>query len=383
MQKQLIARLTGKLSRPLDHKETFLNFTLASGISVLALLGALLLLPFIGESNVFFVFFVAVIICVSAAGLHSGIFSTLFCTIFYIAYLTIQNMPPSLPVLFGFFFFIIVGVGLSMIIDIKSNGRKLEEYKRKEKQYLEHLIELQKAHKKALADVKARDEFLSIVSHELKTPLTSMLLKLQTVLHNIRSVSLANFSVENLLKMLESAEQQSKRLSKMITDLLNVSLMTTGKMELEREKMDLSETIQEVADRFAEKCEKEGYKLSVHAAHPVIGEWDKLRIEQAVTNLIGNAIKYGKKNPITVTVSNSGGMGRFTVQDSGIGIPKALQEKVFARFGRAVDTHAYEGLGVGLYITQQIVHAHDGKLRVESKENHGSTFTVELPLQVK
>jgi signal transduction histidine kinase len=276
--------------------------------------------------------------------------------------------------------FITLGILSSIIIHKSSKAGLIEEYKKKEKQYLEHLILLQKDYKKALADVKARDEFLSIVSHELKTPLTSMLLKLQTALHNIRNTSLANFSVENLLKMLESAEQQSKRLSKMITDLLNVSLMTTGKIDLDPEKMDLSQAAKDVIERFKEKLEKEGYRLTISAEKPVVGSWDKLRVEQAISNLVGNAIKYGRGNPISVTVANSNGTGKFIIEDNGIGIPKTLQEKIFTRFGRAVETHEYEGLGVGLYITKQIVHAHQGELHVRSREGSGSTFTIELPI---
>jgi len=254
------------------------------------------------------------------------------------------------------------------------------DFKRKEREYLQLLSIMQKENRKYQQEIKARDEFLSLASHELKTPLSSLLLQLQTALHNIRNVSLANFSVENLLKMLQSAEQQSVRLSKMINDLLNTSLITTGRLELEREPVDLSTLVQDVIDQFAAK-EKDGARITLTAAKNVVGEWDKLRIEQVVTNLLSNAIKYGDDKPIEVTVSKHDAHARLSVTDHGIGIPKEQQEKIFEKFKRGVSNHDYQGLGVGLYITAQIVKVHEGKITVRSKQNHGSTFTVELPLK--
>lgn len=358
-----------------------MDYIIVSLVTILFLTIGALLEPFIGVQNISFIPFVAVVFATWFGGMRMGITAVSLSTVFltYVAYLRFQKAIPPDDII-AIVLFVLVGILISVVIHVSSKAAEIEELRKKEKQYLTYLIELQKAYKKAQLEVKARDEFLSIVSHELKTPLTSMLLKLQTVLHNIRNVSLANFSVENLLKMLESAEQQSKRLSKMITDLLNVSLITTGKIDLEPEKMDLSVTTKEVVERFKEKLEKEHYKLTVNAEHPVVGNWDRLRIEQAITNLLGNAIKYGKGNPIHIKVANSNNTGKFIIEDNGIGIPHALQEKIFTRFGRAVDGHAFEGLGVGLYITQQIVHAHKGELQVKSKEGYGSTFIIELPL---
>ncbi|KKQ14801.1 MAG: Sensory box histidine kinase [Candidatus Daviesbacteria bacterium GW2011_GWA1_36_8] len=232
----------------------------------------------------------------------------------------------------------------------------------------------------AQSEIKLRDEFLSMASHELKTPLTSMLLQIQSALHNIKNVSLANFSVANLLKMLESVETQTERLSKMINDLLNVSLITTGKLELEKENFDLSKTVREVVNRFVEKLEKEGYTLSLEADKEILGNWDKLRIEQVITNLLTNAIKYGDKKPIEVRVINFNKSGKIHVKDQGIGIPAELQKKIFEKFERAVTSSQFQGSGLGLYITNQIVKAHNGKVHLKSREGKGSTFIVELPV---
>lgn len=253
-------------------------------------------------------------------------------------------------------------------------------YKQKEKEYLELISQLQKENVQQQKEIKSRDEFLSIASHELKTPLSAMLLQIQTALHNIRNVSLANFSVEKLLNMLQSTEQQSKRLSKMINDLLNVSLIRTGRLDLEKENVDLGQLVKDVVDRFSEKGEREGSPLYLTSNEKVVGNFDKLRIEQAVTNLVSNAIKYGDHEPIEIHVGKKDNIGKITVIDHGIGIPKDRQERIFERFERAVSNHNYKGLGVGLYITRHIVHTHNGRITLESNPNSGSKFTIDLPL---
>ena len=233
----------------------------------------------------------------------------------------------------------------------------------------------------AQKEIQARDQFLAIASHELKTPVTSMLLQVQTAIHNIRNVSLANFSVANLLKMLEGTEQQSQRLSKMVNDLLNLSLITTGRIELELEETVMAKVVKDVAENFSEKMKRENNSITVTADKPVIGTWDKVRIEQAVSNLISNAIKYGKNKPIIITVSHANNEAVLTVEDQGIGMSSEQQKKIFERFERAVNSKDYQGLGVGLYITNQIVKAHHGKIYVHSKPNDGSVFVIELPLK--
>jgi len=276
--------------------------------------------------------------------------------------------------------FLFSSITLTIIIEHAKNPNDIVMYKQLEKEHLKRIAELESENLKYQKEVKARDDFLSIASHELKTPLAAMLLQIQTALHNIRTVSLANFSVESLLKMLQGTEQQSKRLSKMINDLLNVSLITTGRLELEKEKVDLSQLVKDVVDRFSDKAEKEGSPITFHGEHGVVGDWDKLRISQAVTNLISNAIKYGNGKPLKVDVAIHKSMGRMTIVDQGIGIPADRQERIFERFERGVSNHDYKGLGVGLYISQQIVNTHQGKIKLTSIPGTGSTFIIELPL---
>ncbi len=270
---------------------------------------------------------------------------------------------------------------LSVVIDQAKRMDSSWEFKKKERFYAKLLAEAGITNKSLVNQLKARDEFLSIVSHELKTPLTSMLLQLQTALHNISNVSLAHFSVQNLMKMLQSAREQSERLSKMINDLLNISLITTGRFDLEREKIDLTKLVQEILLEFKDKTLIDGYAINFDPQKPVDGYWDRLRIEQVTTNLLTNAIKYGNKKPIDISVTTSRGYAVLTVTDHGIGIRPDQRKHIFDRFQRAVSAKHYQGFGVGLYITQQIVNAHLGTIDVKSSRKRGTSFIVKLPLR--
>lgn len=358
------------------------------GISLSLSAGALLLgwllLLLTGTTSYYILSLLAVLFSSWYGGTKAG-FITTGLTVLAIDYLFI---PPQYSLLIhplatvvDLIIFAGAGIIIVVIIDKVQNTTDVLDYKHKEQEYLKLLTQLQKENVQFQKEVKARDEFLSIASHELKTPLSAMLLQIQTALYNIRNVSLANFSVEKLLKMLQSTEQQSKRLSKMINDLLNVSLITTGRLELDKEEADLSLLVKEVVDRFSERAEREKSPITFKGEAKVIGDWDKLRIDQAVTNLIANAIKYGDAKPIEIHVAHHDGMGKIAVTDHGIGIPMDRQAKIFERFERAVSNHTYKGLGVGLYITHQIVKTHHGNITLRSKPNDGSTFIIELPLK--
>ncbi|HSX09957.1 MAG TPA: HAMP domain-containing sensor histidine kinase [Candidatus Saccharimonadales bacterium] len=275
--------------------------------------------------------------------------------------------------------FFFVGTFISYVIHVSKQQDKIAEYQRRFRQ-THHVIEtLEKNYENSQTEIKARDQFLAIASHELKTPVTSMLLQVQSAIHNIRNVSLANFSVATLLKMLEDTEQQSKRLSKMVNDLLDLSLITTGKIDLEIEEANIGKIVKGIVDRYADRLTDKSI-LTVDIKKDVIAQCDKLRIEQAVINLVSNAIKYGNNKPIIVEVTSAHDHAKISVTDAGIGIPHDQQKRIFNRFERAVSPRDYKGLGVGLYITYQIVKAHKGKVHLESQVGRGSTFAIEFPL---
>ncbi len=271
---------------------------------------------------------------------------------------------------------------ISFLIDLNLENSELRKLRKQEKIHARSFILLNDDYKLAQKDIKARDEFLSIVSHELKTPLTVMLLKLHSELNNIRSASLANFSVHKLVEVLKNSEKQIRWLKSMINDLLDVSLITTGRMNLQLEATDLVNVTNQVKMSFSEVLKREKYKIKINAKYPVIGRWDKVRLEQVITNLLSNAIKYGEGKPIDIEILKRGNNARFIIKDRGIGITSGEQKVIFDLFKRASESNGYKkGLGVGLYISSQIVNIHGGKIKVSSIPTKGTSFTIELPLK--
>jgi signal transduction histidine kinase len=332
----------------------------------------------------FLIFLPVIAYCAMMGGFILGLFTTFICVNIAILMLFYPVSHPFLEADISFFIqlwiFLFVGIFVSYIIYISKQYEKLIEYQRRLRQAHKIIDTLERNYDIAKTEIKARDQFLAIASHELKTPVTSMLLEVQSAIHNIKNVSLANFSVVTLLKMLEDTEQQSKRLSKMVNDLLDLSLITTGKIDLEPEHANISKIVTDVVERSTARL-TDKKQLNLVIQNPVMGYCDKFRIEQAVVNLVSNAIKYGNNKPITITASGNSENVRIVVADRGIGIPQDQQKRIFNRFERAVTSRDYKGLGVGLYITYQIVKAHNGRIHVESYPNKGSVFTIEFPIR--
>jgi len=253
--------------------------------------------------------------------------------------------------------------------------------KKREDQLKEIIQKERKAREEAEDAIRARDEFLQIASHELKTPLTTIILRIQSTLDSILNQSLANFSGEKLVSSLNIAHDQTRRLQNLIKDLLNFSLITTGKLELELKEENLTEFIKSAVDRFEDHLTIAGSSLRLDATEDIKGLWDQVRLDQAFSNLLTNSIKYGEGSPIEVTVKKEGDKAKITVADSGIGIDPKLQKMVFERFKRGTTDGKFQGLGVGLFIVKQIVEAHGGKIYVKSKLGEGSKFTIELPIR--
>ncbi|WP_233262203.1 ATP-binding protein [Vitiosangium sp. GDMCC 1.1324] len=225
--------------------------------------------------------------------------------------------------------------------------------------------------------ILARDEFLSIASHELRTPITALRLGIQ------RLFRLARGGVEPAWKTvaasLEGVERQGRRLTLLIDSLLDVSRLQSHHIQLEMEEMDLSELVRDVVAQLGGVLARTHTPLSLRADTPVVGRWDRFRLEQVVTNLLDNAIKYGAAAPIVVTVALEEGSAVLTLRDQGIGIAPERLPFIFGRFERAVSSRNYGGLGLGLYIVRQIVEMHGGTIHVDSSPGEGSTFTVRLP----
>ena len=225
------------------------------------------------------------------------------------------------------------------------------------------------------AAVNMRDEFLSIASHELRTPLTSLQLAAQGLVSGVIEVA----GSPTLRRVAHIVERQTARLGKLVEDLLDVSRIHAGRLHLALESVDLEEVVREVLDRFESQAAQQHVSVDVHAEGAVAGRWDRARLDQVVTNLLSNALKFGADRPIQIDISTSDHGAKLTVTDHGIGIAPERLATIFDRFERGVSARKYGGLGLGLYITRQIVTALGGTIRAESEPNERTTFAVELP----
>jgi signal transduction histidine kinase len=224
--------------------------------------------------------------------------------------------------------------------------------------------------------LQARDDFLSMASHELKTPLTNLQLNVEGLRRLLRT---AAPPPERVQARIEGMDGSTQRLTRLVERLLDVSRIRAGRLELEPEQVDLTRVASTVIEQRSEAATKAGCPIALHAPDPVFGNWDRMRMEQVLDNLVGNAVKYGGGHPIEVTVVGSGEDALVTVQDHGIGIDPGDHGRIFDRFERAVSRKHFSGLGVGLWICRQIVSAHKGQIAVESAIGQGSRFVVRLP----
>jgi PAS domain S-box-containing protein len=237
-------------------------------------------------------------------------------------------------------------------------------------------IDDQKRAEAILAElIDARDEFLSIASHEIRNPLTSLNLQIELIL---RSPDILT-SPDRMKTKLGIVASQVDRMTRLITELLDVSKITSGHLDIVRQQLDLAAVVHGVVDRLAADAAKAESSVSVRAPTPVLGRWDPMRLEQVVTNLLTNAFKFGGGHPIEVTVEGTGSHARLIVRDHGAGIAPENLDRIFDRYEQVTQSRVYGGLGLGLYIAREIAVAHGGTIRVESALGEGATFIVELP----
>ena len=224
--------------------------------------------------------------------------------------------------------------------------------------------------------IQVRDEFLCVAAHELFTPMTSLSLSLQALKRAGEGGAALDPAATH--RMIDMAHRQGQRLTRLISTLLDVSRIETGRLALDPEEVDLSALVREVVQRFESDFERSRCAVTVRCEGPVVGRWDRSRLDQVVTNLLSNALKFGGGKPIDISLGGDGGAAWLAVRDHGIGVDPARQPYIFDRFERAVSSKHYGGLGLGLYITRRIVEAHGGSIRVDSRPGEGATFTVEL-----
>lgn len=231
---------------------------------------------------------------------------------------------------------------------------------------------------------RLKDEFLSVASHELKTPLTPLLGLTQLMLRSIERGRAP--SAEQLTSNLRAIHRQAMHMSELVNDLLDVSRIQRGRLELHLQEFDIVALAADILERFESlQTERERRRLRLQTAvQSITGTWDRSRIDQVVTNLVSNAIKYSPQDSeVLVSVVETDGGVRLSVRDQGIGIPAEEQPRLFEPFYRATNASVrnYPGVGLGLHITRELVERHGGRIRVESAEGEGSTFVVDLPLE--
>ena len=220
--------------------------------------------------------------------------------------------------------------------------------------------------------IQLRDEFLSIAGHELRTPLSALLMQVQSLARS------SQVTEERVRQRLHKAASAGMRLENLIGQMLDVSRITAGRLKLEPEQTSLDGVVREVMERFAELAAESRCEVTLRL-EPVSGLWDRLRLEQVVNNLVSNALKYGRGHPVEIETRAEGADAILRVVDHGIGIAPDDQRRIFERFERARGTREYGGFGLGLWIARSIVEASGGRIEVESEAGKGARFTVTLP----
>ena len=235
-------------------------------------------------------------------------------------------------------------------------------------------VENARLYHEAREAVRKREDFLSIASHELKTPLTSLKL---TVAALDREAARGGVP-DSFRSWLKRIQTQSSRLATLVDQLLDVSRLSAGRLVLHREPVDLSELAAEVVHRFADEAARLGTTVTLEAPGPVSVSADRHLLDQVLTNLVSNALKYGGGTPVQVQVDCER-EPRLRVWDRGPGVSPEEQDRIFERFERGLRAVGQLGMGLGLWIVREIVTAHQGTVRVESRPGAGATFEVSLP----
>jgi signal transduction histidine kinase len=257
-------------------------------------------------------------------------------------------------------------------LDLSGDPRVQGSLPENEARLRARIVELEQA-------LRARDEFLSIAAHELRNPMHSLLLQVSAAVQVARQQG-----VDPLVRRLERVQQIVDRYVKRASLLLDVGRMNATRMLPQRESVDFAEVVREVVESYAPEAAFNRSPIHVNVPASVPGRWDRLALEQIVSNLISNAIKFGAGSPIAVTLTlenKESPTVRFQVSDRGIGIADVDQERIFGRFERLSTQPGHPaGAGVGLWLVRGLVEAHGGGISVHSASGQGATFAVVLPL---
>lgn len=224
------------------------------------------------------------------------------------------------------------------------------------------------------AAIRARDELLAVAAHELRNPMHALALEASGALRAARKNG-DPVIVTRLERMVLAINRYVQRAN----TLLDVSRINAGQLHLRREKVDLSRVVAEAVAAYEAEAAHHGVIFEVQITEPLVGWWDRVALEQAASNLLSNAMKYGAGQPVQVELKADEGEAVMTVRDNGIGMSDADQRRIFQQFEQLMTGERRAGFGIGLWLTRSLVEAHGGKIEVESAVGSGSTFTVRLP----
>ena len=231
--------------------------------------------------------------------------------------------------------------------------------------------------------IALRDEFISIASHELKTPITSLILQNQIATRSILRNENSVVDPKTLKNLVDTSTRQLGRLARLVDDMLDVSRIQTGKFSMEMGEVDFGDLVKELVDQQTQSLDGTSHPIKLEIADgPFIGNFDRIRIEQMVSSLLSNAIKYGEGKLIHVRIHRENEtFAVLSVQDFGLGIPKQDHKRIFGKFERAIQVSNISGLGLGLSIASEILKAHHGSIEVTSELGKGSIFKAKLPVE--
>lgn len=254
---------------------------------------------------------------------------------------------------------------------------KLEAEKNKQKMFEEQI-----ARQEAEKSLQAREEFISVASHELKSPISALKLQAEMFRNNIKNNRPDAYSPEKINKVIDLTEKEVARLDRLVNDMLDASRISSGNLTMAFAEFDLCALVNDLILKMKDFFVNSNCDLPVLTCTEttIVGHWDPMRIEQVMTNLFTNAVRYGQCKPFEVSITKNKNSVLIKVADRGMGIAADNLNKIFDRFERAIKRNEVSGLGLGLFISKQIVEAHKGKIWAESELGKGSTFYVELPL---
>ncbi|MHB1198085.1 MAG: hybrid sensor histidine kinase/response regulator [Polaromonas sp.] len=228
--------------------------------------------------------------------------------------------------------------------------------------------------------IRMRDDFMSVAAHELLTPLNTLFLEAQLRKVELDRGNTAIFDAAYLQKMVDHDQRQIKSIMRLIDDMLDISRIRSNRLAIRPRQVELSALLARVVGNLAHQAAAAGVRITLQADQPVTGFWDEFRIEQVLINLLTNTLRHGNAQPVEVRLTALDDGARIDVRDQGPGIAAQDQQRIFEQFERAVEPGGPGGLGLGLYISRQLVQAHGGTLSVQSQPGDGSVFTVTLPL---